>query len=194
MVPYNLNQSNPKYTGYTYDNGTDSFIKKEVDTWYNNTLGSNSEYDKYVILGRYCSDSSDYIFIESKRYGDFASSDRLGQRDSGFTKDNAPTFACPNTNESYGGSYKLKAGLITADELVFAGESLGVFGNSYLNPGQDGTSYWTMTPYFFSVYLEFGYEIHIWLMRSDMVLSAFNIRHLAKLNYAIKNNHNLVKL
>ena len=40
-VPYNLERNDPKYSGYTYDNGTDSFIKKEVDTWYNNTLGSN---------------------------------------------------------------------------------------------------------------------------------------------------------
>ena len=38
-VPYNLEINDPKYSGYTYDNGTDSFIKKEVDTWYNNTLG-----------------------------------------------------------------------------------------------------------------------------------------------------------
>ena len=30
---YNLNGNDPKYTGYTYDNGIDSFVKKEVDTW-----------------------------------------------------------------------------------------------------------------------------------------------------------------
>ena len=38
-TPYNLNDDDPKYTGYTYDNGTDSFVKREIDTWYNNTLG-----------------------------------------------------------------------------------------------------------------------------------------------------------
>ena len=31
MSPYNLELNDPKYTGYTYDNGTDSFIKKEVE-------------------------------------------------------------------------------------------------------------------------------------------------------------------
>ena len=63
-----------------------------------------------------------------------------------FAKDNAPSFICPDTNESYGGSYRLKAGLITADELVYAGESYNVSGNSYLNSGEDGMPYWSMTP------------------------------------------------
>ena len=57
-----------------------------------------------------------------------------------------PTLKCPSTTENYGGSYRLKAGLITADELVLAGESFGVVGNSYLNPGDSGMNYWTMTP------------------------------------------------
>ena len=43
---------------------------------------------------------------------------------------------CPATSESYGGSYRLKAGLITADELALrAGESMYVTGNnSSLHP------------------------------------------------------------
>ena len=154
IVPYNLENNDPKYAGYTYDNGTDSFIKKEVDTWYNNTLGSNPDYDKYVILGRYCSDSSGYNYDGE---GSFASWDRLGQAMYDFAKDNAPSFICPNTNASYGGSYRLKAGLITADELVYAGESLGVTGNSYLNPGTDVTPYWSMTPAVF----DYGYAL-VW--------------------------------
>ena len=149
-TPYNLEINDPKYSGYTYDNGTDSFIKKEVDTWYNNTLGSNPNYDKYVILGRYCSDSSGYRYDETFRSNIFSSYDRLDQALNNFAKDNTPSFICPSTNESYGGSYRLKAGLITADELVYAGESLVVPGNSYLNPGASGLSYWSMTPFAFN--------------------------------------------
>ncbi len=153
VVPYNLNYNDPKYAGYTYDNGTDSFIKKEVDTWYNNVLG-NSSYDSKVIGGRFCSDSSglkeetDYGFPDMGEFKLFASYDRLGQSMTNYTKNNEPSFICPSTNESYGGSYRLKAGLITADELVYAGESLGVTGNSYLNPDANGDMnyYWTMTP------------------------------------------------
>ena len=133
----------PKYTGYTYDNGTASFIKKEVDTWYNNVLGSNSTYDSKVILGRYCSDSSGYNYDV---FGRFSSWDRLRQAWNDFAKDNAPTFICPTTSESYGGAYRLKAGLITADELAFAGEMDSSIGSSYLNTGEDGVYYWSMTP------------------------------------------------
>ena len=141
-VPYNLKYDEPKHSGYTYDNGVDSFIKKEVDAWYRNTLGSNSNYDGKVILGRYCSDSSGYNYDGNGR---FSSYDRLGQAYLDFAKDNAPSFICPSTSESYGGSYRLKVGLITADELAYAGESVFVPGNSYLNIGEDGLDYWSMT-------------------------------------------------
>ena len=150
VSPYNLEFDDPKYSGYTYDNGTDSFIKKEVDTWYKNALGS-TVYDSKVIGGRFCSDSSgyklgsDYGFADTD-YNVFASFDRLGQSVTNYTKPNAPVLNCPSTSETYGGSYRLKAGLITADELVLAGENPGVTTDSYLNPGESGIEYWSMTP------------------------------------------------
>ena len=142
ITSYNLKSNDPKYTGYTYDNGIDSFIKKEVDTWYQNALG-NTIYDDMVIGGRFCSDSSGYIYDGQ---GDFTSFDRLWQSVAGYAKANAPTLKCPTTSESYGGSYRLKAGLITADELVLAGENPGLYNDSYLNRGEYGKYYWTMTP------------------------------------------------
>ena len=144
-IPYNLEYNDPKYTGYTYDNGTDSFIKREVDTWYENALG-DTIYDSKVTGGRFCSDSSNYHIDDVMGFNVFASFDRLAQAMNGFTTSNSPTLKCPVTSESYGGSYRLKAGLITVDELVLAGESFGVVGNSYLNPGNSEIYYWTMTP------------------------------------------------
>ena len=161
--PYNLEYNEPKYTGYTYDrdtNETDSFIKREVDMWYENALG-DTIYDNKVTGGRFCSDSSGYR--EETMLGNvFASFDRLG---SAFGKlmgvemqeNVTPSLICPSTSESYGGSYRLKAGLITADELVLAGESLGVVGNSYLNPGESEIPYWTMTPTYFN-----GGSAYVW--------------------------------
>lgn len=154
-TPYNLESNDPKYAGYTYDNGVDSFIKKEVDTWYKNTLGSSS-YDSKVLGGRFCSDSSGYkkdtdYGFPSMNYNVFASYDRLGQSATGYTKENSPTLKCPVTSESYGGSYRLKAGLITADELVIAGENPGVNTDSYLNPGDSEMYYWSMTPAAFNI-------------------------------------------
>ena len=157
IAPYNLEDNDPKYTGYTYDNGTDSFIKKEVDTWYKNTLGSSS-YDSKVTGGRFCSDSSGYKLaseydVSEAMFGDLTNvymyssmGDRLANFQKNSPGNNAPTLSCPATEETYGGSYRLKAGLITADELTLAGESFGVVGNSYLNPGDSEIYYWTMTP------------------------------------------------
>ena len=145
-APYNISWDDPKYTGYTYDNGTDSFIKREVDTWYQNTLGK-SNYDRMVTSGRFCSDSSGYQDGSAFGRGNvFASMIRLGQILTGTSTANTPTLKCPSTSESYGGSYRLKAGLITADELALAGESYLVDGNSYLNPGDNGDGYCSMTP------------------------------------------------
>ena len=168
LTPYNLEDDNPKYTGYTYDNGTDSFIKKEVDTWYKNTLGS-SIYDSKVIGGRFCSDSSGYknaseYDVSEAMFGDLTDvyvyssmGDRLANFQKNSPGNNAPTLSCPATEETYGGSYRLKAGLITADELTLAGESSYVVGNSYLNPGDSQMWYWSMTPAVFN----FG-KAYVW--------------------------------
>ena len=160
---FNNLSDDPKYTGYTYDNGMGSLIKEEVDAWYNNALG-NTIYDDLVINSRFCNDTSgykkdvDYGFDE-RNYNFFASYDRFGQAANKYIKDNDPTLKCPTTTESYGGSYRLKAGLITADELVLSGEVImsswgpiatsGKVSDGYLNGGTDkGSSngYWTMTP------------------------------------------------
>ena len=159
IVPYNYTYDDPKYTGYTYDrdaNETDSFIKKEVDTWYNNTLG-NSNYDSMVVNGRFCSDSSGYKLSSEYGFNGFDDTyifsiyDRLGMAGLSFIKPNSPTLICPETTETYGGSYRLKAGLITADELALAGEGMMIESNSYLNPNGTGAFYWTMTPSDFKI-------------------------------------------
>ena len=151
-TPYNLERNASKYTGYTYDrdtNETDSFIKREIDTWYLNALG-NTEYDSMVTAGRFCNDTSglkeetDYGFPDNVSSKVFASYDRLGQDLTNFAKPNSPTLKCPTTTESYGGSYRLKAGLITADELALAGECFGLYNDGYLNSGY--IYYWSMTP------------------------------------------------
>ncbi len=167
-TPYNLESNDPKYVGYTYDNGTDSFIKKEVDTWYKNALG-NTVYDSIVIGGRFCSDSSGYKLgseydVSEEKMGylrDYYLYSSMGDRLANFIKNspgnNAPTLSCPATEETYGGSYRLKAGLITADELTLAGEITFVVGNSYLNPGESDYCYWSMTP----VAFPYGYAF-VW--------------------------------
>mgnify|MGYP005808602493 CR=1 FL=1 len=184
LAPYNLNYDNPKYTGYTYDNGTDSFIKKEVDTWYKNTLGSNSSYDSKVLGGRFCSDSSgyksasEYGFSGADGTNVFASFDRLGQVINNFAKPNSPTLKCPVTSESYGGSYRLKAGLITADELVLGGENIQLTTDSYLNPGNSFMYYYSMTPANFfdgTAFVWTGFPINDFVVRDTGVRPVINV-------------------
>ena len=175
ISPYNLEYNDSKYTGYTYDNGTDSFIKREVDTWYKNTLGS-TVYDSMISSGRFCSDSSGYQ--EGSIFGYdyiFASVDRFAQDMTGFAKNNAPTLICPQTSESYGGSYRLKAGLITADELVLAGEYFGLETTSYLNSGESGIDYWSMTPAVFN-----NVNANVW--NEGEYLNHYDVN----LNYAVR--------
>ena len=153
VAPYNTTYNDSKYAGYTYDrstNETDSYAKKNIDLWYNTVLKGTS-YDKLITGGRFCSDSSGYqpgidYGLADISYNIYASADRLEQADANYLKDNSPTLKCPATNEDYGGSYRLKAGLITADELALSGSVWEGYDkdSTYLSSSH---YYWTMTPY-----------------------------------------------
>ena len=166
---YNSSKNNPKYTGYTYDNGTDSEAKKVIDNWYNLAFG-NSVYDKMVVKGRFCSDSSGYKLASEYGSSDtrtywFASYDRLFQNYLNFAKDNAPTLKCPTTNETFGGSYRLKAGLITGDELTLAGTTKYINNNKNYYLYSD-RHYWTMTPLSYTnygAYNTYNYDVTFYM-------------------------------
>ncbi len=106
--------------------------------------------------GRFCSDSSGYngediILIFGNVFASFYRLVPPGYGKAfGVEMENVtPTLKCPNTTESYGGSYRLKSGLITADELTLAGDTMGLGGDNYLNRGASN-HYWSMSPFFFS--------------------------------------------
>ena len=75
---------------------------------------------------------------------------------SGYAKSpHTPTFNCPNANDLYtvkGANKGNKAmekpiGLITADEVVYAGGYYRTNNTSYYL--RNGNAYWTMSPYYF---------------------------------------------
>ena len=106
--------------------------------------------------------------------------DRLANFQKNSPGNNAPTLSCPATEETYGGSYRLKAGLITADELTLAGESSYVVGNSYLNPGESDYWYWSMTPTVFGignpdVWIENAGLLYDRVANSDAVRPVINV-------------------
>ena len=164
---YNYFEEFEEPMAFVFFNGRSSLVKSELDTWYNNTLGSNDSYDSKVIKGNFCSDTSDAK--EAEEYGFqgiygwvFKTAGRLSQYASWYSMDNEPTFKCNETDFLYGGSYKLKVGLITADEVAFAGAADGVSSlDGYLKVDMDSYQFWTMSPYG-------TYEIsNVWLFSSS---------------------------
>ena len=133
---FNSYDSSPKYVGYTYDNEsactksspcissfnsssstfsnnkvlTNSTIKSTLENWYKNNLAS---YDSKIALSSFCNDTS-YTLLTSGFY-------EYGAFNRNNSSSFSPSLKCPNTKETYGGSYKLKIGLLTADESSFAG-------------------------------------------------------------------------
>ena len=109
----------------------------------------------------------------------YASSDRLDQASgiTAYAKPNAPTLSCPATEETYGGSYRLKAGLITADELVLAGSLpfMGGENDSYLAIGTNNMPYLSMTP---SAFLR-GNAI-VWGEFEDLLNDIVHLNHAVR--------------
>ena len=110
-----------------------------------------TEYDSYIAEGKFCSDSSDYgeVDLIGEIFGAFAPYKR------GFTNtlglgEAHPSFKCSETDQTYGGSYRLKAGLITLEEVIAAGGQMARNDSYYLYNGTegngDGGSFWTMSP------------------------------------------------
>ncbi len=118
--------TNPIKVGYTYEEslqrtnsqngGTASIIKGVLDNWYNNNLENFSDFIEQN--AKYCNDrtlSEGSVWTSEENFiGDsihFA----------GYTrKEETPTFKCPaGVNSS--DLYTLNIGLITLDEVRFAG-------------------------------------------------------------------------
>ena len=163
---YNEEDDDPKYTGYTYDRTTtevNSDAKTEIDTWYANVF-EGTTYDNKIATGKFCSDSSDYGEVTDfwgDRYNAFGTSKRLLPSYYNLEGNVSPTFKCAATSETYGGSYNLKAGLITSDEIVAAGGNFASNNSYYLYNGTKGNSdgkwFRSLSPdYFFDGYASVG--------------------------------------
>ncbi len=146
---YNASYNKSYYVGWTYGtsqrtlSGTASNAKTQLESWYNSNIGNNTTYASKIADGKYCNDRnvtaapsswSGYVTTWSASGTSFAyaGAKRLYE-------DYAPTLACNS-----GDVYTLKVGLITADEVEFAGGKSENNTSYYLYNGQN---YWTMSPY-----------------------------------------------
>ena len=150
MSVYNTSYDASYYVGYTYEanvqrpsiqnGGTASIVKEVLDNWYSTNITNKGLDNKVISTPGFCNDrntrsgdswlSSDTTFYYAP-YGRLASA-------------KTPTFKCNNSLDSY----TTKVGLISADEVAYAG---GVYSQNnksyYLYTEQ---VYWTMSPYYYS--------------------------------------------
>ena len=141
------NYDRSEYVGYTYteglqrpsntSSGTASTIKGILDSWYSNNLQS---YDNKIASGGsagFCNDremASGYTWSsEPSSSIDYAAYER---RSNG-----TPSYECSNINDLY----TTKIGLITADEVAYAGAAGTTSNYGYYL--YTGNNYWTMSPY-----------------------------------------------
>lgn len=158
---FNSSNDNNMYVGFKYNSGnvhgtaTNSTILTALNTWYT-TSGIASHADDLDGNAGFCGD----------REPSTSSSSSNGQGGTGTTTtyygayirlvtNKAPTFECENESDLYTTSgsedgnraLTYPIGLITADEVAYAGGVVGTSNSSYyLYTGQ---YYWTMSPYRF---------------------------------------------
>ncbi len=186
---YNPNYNRSEYIGWKYTEGlqrpnsttegTDAPIKTALENWYNTNLKSQ---ETKIADGKYCNDrdvqsgstwsstpSSSFNYVGYKRlYTDYA-----------------PTLGCAALD-----TYMLKVGLITADEVEFAGSKNVENKQFYLYNGQ---TYWTMTPGYWSA--DYNYA-GVFAVYSDgnltdwFVDDLYNLRPVINLNANIKLSGN----
>ena len=153
---FNTNYDDAAYVGYMYGtpssttyaathaNTNSSTIKTALDTWYQNNLAS---YSSLIADSGFCGDrslsSGRGIGTTGTGYGAYG---RLGDN-------KTPQFKCPQTNDLYTTATSTKGnkaltypiGLITADEVAYAGGVYEEKNNNYYLVNED--YFWTMSPF-----------------------------------------------
>ncbi len=126
---------------------TNSTIKVALEDWYKTNL---NEFDEQIAYGLFCNDISyghgtDDGSTSTLYYGAY-------QRLYSSTTNVTPTLVCPDQIDknkqprTYGGLYKSKIGLITADELAMGGFSYNSPYASEQNYLRRSYTYWTASP------------------------------------------------
>ena len=141
----------------THTNTNSSIIKEALDTWYTNNLVSYAQYiDKKT---GFCGDRTAYTNeAGSSSGGGYGVTETYYGAYIRLITNKAPSLKCINSNDLYTTSdstignkaLTYPVGLITADELAYAGAVYKTDNtNYYLYTGQ---YYWTMTPKYTSYF------------------------------------------
>ena len=183
---FNSNYNDNAYIGFMYGatgasdyasthaNTNKSDILKNLETWYTNNLTS---YESKLADTIWCNDKS--TVSGGLGYGtnatDYGAYNRLAS-----TKQ--PTLKCPNDNnggklskftvddtKNGNGNLTYKIGLLTADEIAFAGSIAYTYNRStYLQENTGTTWWWSLSPDLFS-----GSNAIVWLVNSGYLYSGY---------------------
>ena len=179
---FNSNYNDNAYIGFMYGatgasdyasthaNTNKSDILKNLETWYTNNLTS---YESKLADTIWCNDKS--TVSGGLGYGtnatDYGAYNRLAS-----TKQ--PTLKCPNDNnggklskftvddtKNGNGNLTYKIGLLTADEIAFAGSIAYTYNRStYLQENTGTTWWWSLSPGYFD-----GSNAYVWVVGSGVL-------------------------
>ena len=145
---FNESYNDAKYVGYMYGssiddaaNTTDSTVKVATDNWYKTNMTSYTSQLEDTI---FCNDRS---YVKGGSTLTFAAYTRL-------RTNNKPTLKCQNVNDKFtvetsngNGVLTYPVGLITADEIAYAGGVYGAANTSFYL--YNGGYQWALSPYSF---------------------------------------------
>ena len=176
---FNSNYNDNAYIGFMYGatgasdyasthaNTNKSDILKNLETWYTNNLTS---YESKLADTIWCNDKS--TVSGGLGYGTNATNYGAYNR---LASTKQPTFICPNDNNggklskftvddttNGNGNLTYKIGLLTADEIAFAGSTAYTYNRStYLQENTGTTWWWSLSPNGF-----YGSNAHGWYVAS----------------------------
>ncbi len=162
---FNSSNNNNMYVGYMYTSGqvhglgTSSAIKGILDTWYHDNLLTN--YDGYIDKDAgFCNDRTPHSGTGAGTITTFYGAyNRLNNTNK------TPTFNCEHDNDLYtaeesgkgNNSLTYPIGLITADEVAYAGGAWNANNTSYYL--YTNSAYWTMSPYYFVGVSAYAFDV-----------------------------------
>jgi len=205
---FNSNYANAKYVGYTYDTSEtdktqiDSTIKGVVDTWYDTHL--KIAYGDKIADSIFCNDRSEASYSYYDENWDsmtnpdeavYISINYGALKRLDLNSNISPSLKCVKKSDRYtvkdttngNGLLSNPVGLITIDEVTFAGGLHGLYNNTsyYL---YNGATYWSFTPY---VWNSLGDEAIVWSVNSGKLNSgnvndSYGVRPVISLKADVK--------
>ena len=136
---------NSNYNNYTYMYYTNSQVKSTLESWYQTNIGSKTNLASSVASGNYYCEQA-----KTKQSDSWTSGSATMTTYSKYT----PDFKCSSDGNNKG-VVNASVGLLSYDEVVYAGGYCGQNNNNYYL--YNNTYFWTMSPAGFS-----GSHSNVW--------------------------------